>query len=58
MKEKPASFKMKNKEIARGKIIESEIEIKAGIIIKARESKLLRETIEKKFRELNTERKN
>ena len=40
MKEKPASFKMKNKEIAKRKIIELEIEIKAEIIIKTGESKI------------------
>ena len=56
MKEKPVSFKIKNKEIARRKImeielkeieIESEIEIKAEIIIKTGESKIeiLREAI-------------
>ena len=50
MKEKPMSFKMKNKEIARRKIIEIETETKAKIIIKTNESKLeiLREIIEKK----------
>ena len=49
MKEKPVSFKIKNKEIARRKIIELEIEIKAEAIIKTGESKLeiLREIIEK-----------
>ena len=62
MKEKPMSFKMKNKEIARRKIIELEIEIKVETIIKTWESKRekLREVIEKKrrkIRELNTERK-
>ena len=62
MKEKPMSFKMKNKEIARRKIIELEIVIKVETIIKTWESKreILREVIEKKrrkIRELNTERK-
>ena len=59
IKEKPVNFKIKNKKIARRKIIKLEIEIKAKIIIKLRESKLeiLREIIEKKSRELNTERK-
>ena len=54
------SFKMKNKEIARRKIIELETETKAKIIIiiKTRESKLdiLREIIGKKSRELSTQR--
>ena len=47
MKEKPVSFKIKNKEIARRKIIELETEKKAKIIIKTRELKLeiLREII-------------
>ena len=40
MKEKLASFKMKNKEIARRKIIGSEIKIKAEIIVKTTDSKL------------------
>ena len=40
MKEKPVSFKMKNKEIARRKIIELEIEMEAEIIIKTGESKI------------------
>ena len=59
MKEKLVSFKMKNKEISRRKIIELEIEMKAEIIIKTGESKteILREVIEKEFRELNTNRK-
>ena len=59
MKEKPVRFKMKNKEIPRRKIIELEIEMKAEIIIKTGESKteILREVIEKEFRELNTNRK-
>ena len=59
MKEKPVSFKMENKEIARRKIIELEIEIKVGTIIKTRKSKIeiLREVIEEMSRELNTERK-
>ena len=59
MKEKLVSFKMKNKEIPRRKIIELEIEMKAEIIIKTGESKteILREVIEKEFRELNTNRK-
>ena len=50
MKEKPMSFKMKNKEIAIRKIIEIETETKVIIIIKTNESKLeiLREIIEKK----------
>ena len=58
MKEKPVSFKMKNKEVPTKKI-ELEKEIKGEIIIKTEESKLeiLREIIEKKPRELNTERK-
>ena len=58
MKEKPVSFKMKNKEIARKKT-ESEKGMKVEIIIKTEESKLeiLREIIEKKSRELNTEKK-
>ena len=49
MKEKPVSFKMKNKEIAWQKKIELVKEIKANIIIKIEESKLeiLREIIEK-----------
>ena len=49
MKEKPESFKMKNKEIAGRKIIELEIETKAEIIIKTGESKIkiLRTIIEK-----------
>ena len=37
MKEKPVSFKMKSKEIARRNIIELEKEIKARIIIKTEE---------------------
>ena len=58
MKEKPVSFKMKNKEIAWQKKIELVKEIKANIIIKIEESKLeiLREIIEKKSSELNTNR--
>ena len=58
-KEKLASFKMKNEEIARRKITELETEIKSEIIIKAGEQKteILREVIEKKSRELNTKRK-
>ena len=58
MKEKPVSFKMKNKEIAWQKKIELVKEIKANIIIKIEESKLeiLRERIEKKSSELNTNR--
>ena len=50
---------MKNKEIAWQKKIELVKEIKANIIIKIEESKLkiLREIIEKKSRELNTNRK-
>ena len=56
MKEKPVSFKMKNKEIARRKMIELEIEIKVETIIKTGKSKIeiLREVIEKKARELNS----
>ena len=59
IKEKPVSFKMKNKEIARKKLIELEKEIKAEVTIKTEESKLeiLREIIEKKSCEPNTERK-
>ena len=59
MKEKPVSFKMKNKEIWRRKITELEIEIKVETMIKTAESKLeiLREIMGKKSRELNTERK-
>ena len=59
MKEKPVSFKMENKEIARRKLIELKIEIKAEIIIKTGESKteILREVIEKKSRQLNAKRK-
>ena len=59
MKEKPVSFKMKNKEIARKKITELEKEIEAEIIMKTEESKveMLREVIKKKSREMNTERK-
>ena len=60
MKEKPVSFKMKNKEVARREIIELETETKAKIIIiiKTRESKLeiLREIIGKKSRVLSTQR--
>ena len=58
MKEKPASFEMKNRKISRKKIV-SETEIKAEIIIKTEELKLeiLREIIDKKSREINTERK-
>ena len=58
IKEKPVSFKMKNKEIARKKI-ELEKEIKSEIIIETEESKveILRDITEKKLRELNTERK-
>ena len=54
MKEKPVSFKINNKQIARKKIIELEVEIKAKIITKTRESKLevSREIIEKKSRDL------
>ena len=56
MKEKPVSFKMKNKEIARRKMIELEIEIKVETIIKTGKSKIeiLREVLEKKARELNS----
>ena len=58
MKEKPVSFEKKNRKIARKKIV-SETEIKAEIIIKTEELKLeiLREIIDKKSREMNTERK-
>ena len=54
MKEKPVSFKINDKQIARKKIIELEVEIKAKIITKTRESKLevSREIIEKKSRDL------
>ena len=57
MKETPESFKRKNKEIARRKVIE--LEIKLETIIKTGESKIeiLREVTEKKSRELNTKRK-
>ena len=60
MKEKPVSFKMKNKEIARRKIIELETEKKAKIIIKTRESKLeiLREIIEKQVWRIECREKN
>ena len=49
MKEKPVSFKMKSKKIARRNIIELEKEIKARMIIKTEEWKLemLREIMEK-----------
>ena len=51
MKEKPVSFKMKSKEIARRNIIELEEEIKARIIIKTEEWRLelLREIMETIF---------
>ena len=57
MKETPESFKRKNKEIARRKVIE--LEIKLETIIKTGESKIeiLREVTKKKSRELNTKRK-
>ena len=56
---KPLSFKVKNKEIARRKIIELEIEIKSEIIVKTGEQKIktLREVIGKTSRELNKKRK-
>ena len=58
MKEKPESFKMKNKEIARRKIIELEIETKAEIIIKTGESKIeILKKNRKKSKQLNAERK-
>ena len=49
MKEKPTSFKMKNKGIARRKIIELEIEIKVETIIKTGKTKIeiLRKVIKK-----------
>ena len=40
MKEKPTSFKMKNKGIARRKIIELEIEINAETIIRTGKTKI------------------
>ena len=59
MRQKPVSFKIKNKKIARKKIIESGIEIKTEIITKTVEIKLeiLRKIIEKTSRELKIERK-
>ena len=57
MKEKPVSFKMKNKEIWRRKITELEIEIKVETMIKTAELEIIREIMGKKSRELNTERK-
>ena len=59
LKIETVSFTLKNKETAKIKIVELEIEVKAGIIIKTRESKteVLKEVIEKKSRELYTKKK-